>query len=315
MSQPSTQSVAEPVQTDRNLPYVICYTSRSGSTLLCEVLLNTGVAGKPKEYFHLADIEMRSRQWEVEVGAAFLRRLRAEGSTPNGVFGSKMSLDQLDSVRQMVQSTVDGGDLSAAQALETFLPGVRYIFITRRNKVRQAVSIWKLIQEKVPFQVGEQSGQRSVKTHYNFSVIDRATQEVMLNEASWDDFFEQAGIAPLTIVYEDLVEDIEGTVRRVLDFLHVDAPDQLKLPPPRLQKQANSLSEMWVRRYMTEKYAYLPTRALPRYLLRLVADRAFDFDLLREIVRHRLAPPGTAGSPGRDWEQEIREAERREGGR
>ena len=31
--------------------YLICATPRSGSTLLCEALTNTGVAGNPKEYF------------------------------------------------------------------------------------------------------------------------------------------------------------------------------------------------------------------------------------------------------------------------
>src|SRR3954468_249168 len=31
--------------------YLVCATPRSGSTLLCEALCNTGVAGRPAEYF------------------------------------------------------------------------------------------------------------------------------------------------------------------------------------------------------------------------------------------------------------------------
>src|SRR5438046_662736 len=31
--------------------YLVCATPRSGSTLLCEALANTGIAGNPKEYF------------------------------------------------------------------------------------------------------------------------------------------------------------------------------------------------------------------------------------------------------------------------
>ena len=31
--------------------YLICATQRSGSYLLCEALKNTGIAGKPEEYF------------------------------------------------------------------------------------------------------------------------------------------------------------------------------------------------------------------------------------------------------------------------
>jgi LPS sulfotransferase NodH len=31
--------------------YLVCATPRSGSTLLCEALATTGIAGNPKEYF------------------------------------------------------------------------------------------------------------------------------------------------------------------------------------------------------------------------------------------------------------------------
>ena len=31
--------------------YLVCATQRSGSTLLCELLKDTGVAGRPEEYF------------------------------------------------------------------------------------------------------------------------------------------------------------------------------------------------------------------------------------------------------------------------
>ena len=31
--------------------YLVCATERSGSTLLCELLAGTGVAGRPEEFF------------------------------------------------------------------------------------------------------------------------------------------------------------------------------------------------------------------------------------------------------------------------
>ncbi len=39
-------AVTEPTRS-----YLVCATPRSGSTLLCEALLATGVAGRPREYF------------------------------------------------------------------------------------------------------------------------------------------------------------------------------------------------------------------------------------------------------------------------
>ena len=95
------------------LSYLVCATERSGSTLLCELLAGTGVAGRPEEYFEFLNASGRVRQpreyfddaadpgilellpplepplpampWPERLAAA-----RERGTTPNGVFGAKM---------------------------------------------------------------------------------------------------------------------------------------------------------------------------------------------------------------------------------
>ena len=42
--------------------YLVCATERSGSTLLCELLAGTGVAGRPEEYFEFLSATGRVRQ-------------------------------------------------------------------------------------------------------------------------------------------------------------------------------------------------------------------------------------------------------------
>ena len=42
--------------------YLVCATERSGSTLLCELLAGTGVAGRPEEYFEFLNATGRARQ-------------------------------------------------------------------------------------------------------------------------------------------------------------------------------------------------------------------------------------------------------------
>ena len=44
------------------LSYLVCATERSGSTLLCELLSGTGVAGRPEEYFEFLSATGRPRQ-------------------------------------------------------------------------------------------------------------------------------------------------------------------------------------------------------------------------------------------------------------
>src|SRR3954452_14799076 len=94
------------------LSYLVCATERSGSTLLCELLAGTGVAGRPEEVFETLEATGRVRQareyfdgtdpevlrllpplqapvavrpWEDRLADALAR-----GTTPNGVFGAKM---------------------------------------------------------------------------------------------------------------------------------------------------------------------------------------------------------------------------------
>lgn len=78
---------------------VICAVQRSGSFLLCEALKNSGLAGYPEEYFL-----NNSEGWEDGTCAAhqvgcqngvttksdFLRLVFKNGTTLNGVFGTKI---------------------------------------------------------------------------------------------------------------------------------------------------------------------------------------------------------------------------------
>ena len=77
--------------------YLVCASQRSGTTLLCRALADTGVAGRPDEYFLAVDERGRGwRGWEHgPFGRAHQARDREHylaivsdlGSTPNGVFG------------------------------------------------------------------------------------------------------------------------------------------------------------------------------------------------------------------------------------
>ena len=54
---------------------------------------------------------------------------------------------------------------------------------------------------------------------------------------------------PLKVVYEDLVEDYEGTMLRLLDGIGIPIPKNIVVEKPRMKRQADELSEEWVRLY------------------------------------------------------------------
>ena len=48
--------------TEPKRSYLVCATQRSGSTLVCQALKETGVAGRPEEYFEALQHSGRPRE-------------------------------------------------------------------------------------------------------------------------------------------------------------------------------------------------------------------------------------------------------------
>jgi LPS sulfotransferase NodH len=164
------------MQPDRS--YLVCATPRSGSTLVCHALAETGVAGKPEEYFEalrysgrprrpeeyflgVEDQSIRDHLGERSIGseppprsplwsrAAYDRYLEwalDAGTTPNGVFGAKLMWGYLGDFVSLLRNVPSYRDLPLADLLLTVFPQVTFVRVIRANKLRQAVSLWKAVQ-------------------------------------------------------------------------------------------------------------------------------------------------------------------------
>jgi LPS sulfotransferase NodH len=233
--------------------YMIWFSQRTGSTLLCQALKSTGIAGNPAEW-------LEDGSWQLaEDPVSYLRDLWRRGSTANGVFGLKLSFyepffSQILGFFKTL-SWCKGENLTRAAVWEVAFPGCRHIFMTRRNKVRLAVSWWKAIQS------GEWHRARGTGTApnrcvpsdaYSFDAINQLLVESVFREAGIQAFFSEGGIRPLTLVYEDFIENYQGTLQRVLDFIGLDSRE-VEILPPSFEKMADSLSEEWVQRFRRER--------------------------------------------------------------
>ena len=263
------------------LSYLVCATPRSGSTLLCHLLDQTGLAGHPEEYFEalrhsgqprrpheyfdpnrhanlverLAFREMPDRAatpnslWVPETYDRYLDWALAEGTTPNGVFGAKLMWGYLGDFATLLRG-IDGlGGLPIPALLDESFPNLRYVRITRRDKVRQAVSLWRAVQTQAWRQPeSDDDEHRAKEPTFSFRAINYLVRLLTAHDASWDAYFLGLGHEPLTLTYEELAEAHEPVVRRVLDHLGIPAPADLEVQPPQLQPQADELSERWVER-------------------------------------------------------------------
>ncbi|HET6997487.1 MAG TPA: Stf0 family sulfotransferase [Solirubrobacterales bacterium] len=158
--------------------YIVCATPRSGSTLVCHALEETGVAGRPEEYFEALrhsgrprrpeeyfvgaeDPSIRDHLGERSVGseppprsplwsrAAYDRYLEwafEVGTTPNGIFGAKLMWGYLGDFVSLLRNIPAYRDIPLAELLPTVFPELTFVRVVRANKVRQAVSLWKAVQ-------------------------------------------------------------------------------------------------------------------------------------------------------------------------
>ena len=239
------------------LSYIIWFSQRNGSTVLCKGLESTGIAGNPGEWLNHNDVESIYEAYETRDAPALLQRIWDHGTTQNGVFGLKYGLNQPHHDRMtglLRQCLGFSEDVEPWRVWHEAFPGCKHIFLTRRNKVRQAVSWWKAIQSGEWHRpTGETHSAAVPEDAYNFDAINHLVMEVVLREAGTQAFFASGPASPLTVVYEDMVLDFAQTVQRVVEFLGVKTKTSHPTYAPYYERLADEISERWVQRYREER--------------------------------------------------------------
>lgn len=86
--------------------------------------------------------------------------------------------------------------------------------------------------------------------------------------------------------------DYVPTVGRTLEYLSIQAPDDLALPPPRLNKQGDALSEEWTHLDYREEYRYQVHQTVlnfPSVIAQPSLRRAYLGPALRRWSGHLVA--------------------------
>jgi trehalose 2-sulfotransferase len=245
--------------------YIIWFSQRTGSTLLCGALADTGIAGRPTELLNdYATFDLR-RLFDADDAATLQQKIWQSGTTPNGVFGLKVSFSEPHNTMMTKQlPTLPGcpqGNHPRVAAWQHALPNCKHIFLTRRNRVRLAVSWWRAIRSGEWHRAsGVRDGENPRRDDYRFDAIRQLLLEADLREAGIQEFLAAGGITPLTVVYEDFVADFEGTLRRILAFLEVPGREGVVIPAPRYARLADQLSEAWALRFRRELQAEWPNK-------------------------------------------------------
>ncbi len=240
--------------------YVICANPRSGSTLLCRLLAETGVAGNPHSYFHRPEINAWAQAMnvplpdtasEVETLSAIFEAVQEKGRGGTGVFGLRLMRKSFDFLMEQIDRLHPGLPSDAARFDAAFRQPY-YIYLTRTDKVAQAVSL--VMAEQTGLWHKAPDGSEIERTAppkepvYDADAIGKYVEELTSYDREWIQWFECEGIVPIRVTYEDLATDPSGTLRRILEELGLDGAVAMGARPS-VAKLADEASRVWVERF------------------------------------------------------------------
>lgn len=233
--------------------YLICATPRTGSTLLCGLLAATGVAGKPESYFRGPDERSYAETWGVPLGpdgslddCAYVRAAIAASSTANCVFAARVVWGTMDKVVAKLRLAFGcrlGPDVTV---LERAFGQTRFVHLQRGDVLAQAVS-WARAEQTGYWQDGDKVPPVP-KPRFEFTEVDGYVDTIHEHNAAWREWSDASGIAPLVVLYEELVADMRGVTLAILQFLGLELPAGHAITPG-TRRQADEINGEWARRY------------------------------------------------------------------
>lgn len=243
--------------------YVICTSPRSGSTLLCRLLAQTGVAGNPESYFHrpsisawLDDLELTpdASVPERDVLDTIFQAAIGEGSLGTGIFGLRLQRHSFDFFTQKL-AVLHPGLSNDADRFNAAFGRTAFVHLSRRDKVEQAVSYVKAQQTGLWHVAPDGSELERLappqEPVYDADKLRMHLDELTAYERDWEQWFEIEEIEPLRITYETLSDDPLEILRKVLDHLGLDRQVASGVKPG-VAKLADATSRDWALRFRSE---------------------------------------------------------------
>lgn len=189
------------------MDYLICATPRTRSTVLCDLLVSSGVAGYPREYHEehesLKGLDITHRK--------VYQKYISVSTSPNGICGIQVMYKQ----KHIIEKFID-------------FKKVKCIWLRRENKIKQAISLLKAAKRDCFHETNETRRNDDLdQIKITNDEIIYSTFELTAQDMSWGYYFQENRISPLTIWYKELETETQqkDILKKVLAFLGIhDTP-------------------------------------------------------------------------------------------
>ena len=225
------------------ISYIVCSNIRTGSNLLCRSLEGVGGLGEPTEHFLPSTLEALGLTNDPDGLVDYCHGLSSTGSAGSSVLATKLHWYQLDHLLTQTQMATQAAGRSGADLMHFLFPDARLVFLWRQDTAAQAVSVmmadatgaWERRVDDAETEPRAAPPKPGLVTYLKLN--DWQIHLERQNDA-WRSFFEQHSLAPLEVVYEDMVADFAPTVQRTVQHIAPDAlvPADVAMPNRRANR-------------------------------------------------------------------------------
>lgn len=248
--------------------YVICTSPRSGSTLLCQLLTETGKTGNPNSHFHepsisdwLEDYNLSADQFEGKKDTleAIFDAARSRGTNKTGMFGLRIQRKSFDFLTQQMDILYPSLPSDRERFLAAF-GNTLFIHLTRPNKLEQAISFVKAEQSGLWHKAQDGTEIERLSDHkeptYDATQISQQLSQLTTYDEAWEEWFQKENITPLRITYDELAENPLEILSKIVRELGLDQKITQGIKPT-VAKLADATSQIWADRFLTENHTQI----------------------------------------------------------
>ena len=143
-------------------------------------------------------------------------------------------------------------DATDLQLATDCLGELRFIWLRREDKLRQAISFWRATHPKEQFRYPTDPEDPINVPEFDYDTIAQFLALVTEQESAWGQWFAAHGVHPCEVIYEEFVTDRNAGVKDIINWLGTDSwrgnlQDQV------VRQQADEHSERYVEMFVAHQ--------------------------------------------------------------
>ncbi len=255
-----------------NTYYIICSTPRSGTNLLRH-LLTYYECGIPIEVNN-AYIDLKREPIEqvptslstivldnFMKGTNFVIADEDDGTKPITIFSRIVWNYQFHRLIESLKTETEIlSDIPDSEVLNALYPDIKYIYLCRRDKISQAISMEAARQSEQWLITNSDDIDKFDDYRYDFGQIAQEVLWRVDGELQWAEIFDEFKIDPLEICFEDFLQDMTETIVAITDYLGIrlaetattDRTNHWLQQHDAPRKQTHPIKAEWAARFQSE---------------------------------------------------------------